>query len=44
MFSYRKRDVEKKAIECNFLANNTEKVHADELEVYGLISECWIIF
>lgn len=41
MFSYRKRDVEKKAIECNFLANNTEKVHADELEVYGLISECW---
>lgn len=26
MFSYRKRDVEKKAIECNFLANNTEKV------------------
>lgn len=26
MFSYRKRDVEKKAIECNFLVNNTEKV------------------
>lgn len=26
MFSYRKRDVEKKAIEFNFLANNTEKV------------------
>ena len=27
MFNYKKRDIETKAKECNFLVNTTEKVH-----------------